>query len=205
MNTWDTIKTQLPKGPTGRLVADFLVVEKSIIDFIRARVDRVNQNAKRFDIAEFDFGKFPSNIRHIALNVQTEMVDIKQNTMNSVHLSVNVVLTLLVKRPLPEKFRRDILLPVSNAIIRTLALQHLGLEIEPLVPVGAREVTDEKLHAAQFSAMQLKFRTGWTIGRDFSEDGAVSDAWKLAETYLSDDGAPVMEGGQQSFPSQGNQ
>lgn len=192
MNTPDPKPIEHPIGRTGKVLPNFLLIEERIVQALK----NANPN---LDIQEFEFGAFPTNLKHIAINVDTAQVDAKSKSMNALEITSQITLTILVFRATDPKRRREIAFPLVYGVLKLLSFQDLGLEMKRMKPEGIRNATTEELSKAGFLAYQAKFSTSWTIKMETEEEatqaqaddairdlsaGPVGDLLKIAIDYI---------------------
>ncbi len=89
-----------------------------------------------------------------------------------------------------EDTRRNTVFPLLTGALNILALQDLGLTIDPLLPVSFQNITSADDVTAGLLVYQLQFKTYFYIEK--MDDEAVTDLLKVALDYYlqepSDDG-----------------
>lgn len=90
-----------------------------------------------------------------------------------------------------EATRRKGIYPFLEGVIGILASQKLGLDIEPLAPVGLQNVTEEDDARAGEIKYQLKFQTQFKVEKA-ADDPAAANLLTLAVQYFLQE--PIDDG-----------
>jgi len=125
------------------------------------------------------------NIRYPAVFAAVEAGEFKKAGQKKYKCTATVVLLAAFKNLKSEKARRHGLYPILEGIVALLMLRDFDLDIDPLRPVGFRNITDDKLAKKGLLLYQFEFETGFTVEPSTDEELV---AWlSLAlEYYLQD-------------------
>lgn len=146
--------------------------------------------AKGLQASEIDIGMEPTGLARPAVHCRITAVDYSRSAMSKYRAAITLSFIVFVKNVKSEKDRRMGVYPLVQGIVSDLMLQTLGLDIGPLVPLRAREVTDDELRTAGIIVYQVDFLTDSTITQE-AESG--DDLTKMAIDYLLKPGDDVAD------------
>lgn len=103
------------------------------------------------------------SIQYPAVFVYTETGKFSKSTMTKYRCELGVFVLIAFRDVKSEKRRRHGLYPILEGVIQGLMLNDLGLDIDPLVPKGFRNITDKEMAAGDVLAYQIDFATAFTV------------------------------------------
>jgi hypothetical protein len=124
------------------------------------------------NVIEIDIGSVPTGIAKPSAHVRVTDLRYAASIQNKLKQKAGVVLSvfLLFSNLRSEKDRRHGAYPLINGIVEHLTAQTLGLQIEPLQPLRAREVTPAEYREVGLVAFQMDFQTAYTLTAANDED-----------------------------------
>lgn len=125
-------------------------------------------------VIEIDIGSLPTGLSKPAAHARVTDIRFGASIQNRTKQKVAVVLSvfLLFSNLKSEKDRRHGAYPLVDAIVAHLMGQKLDLDIEPLQPLRAWDVTPDEYRAAGMVAYEIDFQTGYTQFAADSDDSA---------------------------------
>jgi hypothetical protein len=146
---------------------------------------------KGLQVRDIDEQKGIEGIPQPAVYVATEEGKFERITQSTFRQTINIFLYIVFKHLKSEKDRRRGIYPILEGIIGILMLQDMGLRIEPLVPRGFRNITDDDTARAGMMAYQVEFETSYTIVR--MEEEVATDLLRVGLNYYLKPGDDVVD------------
>lgn len=138
-------------------------IERNALDWLQQRWP-VDINEKR--IAQFDIGKDFSDINQFpAVAAATESIGMRRNPDGSISFAPVISLYLVFKNVARPDQRRAGIYPIITGVVSLLSGRTLGLEIEPLLPLPAKEIYHNQLKEIGGIGYLLQFKTDFDIDK----------------------------------------
>ncbi|MDP2167983.1 MAG: DUF1834 family protein [Thermodesulfovibrionales bacterium] len=155
----------------------------------QAILDRLKE--KKLEVLKFEIKKEPSGYITPSVSVAIEGADFKRVTVQSFKQVVDIFVTVMFKHMGVDGERRKGIYPIIQGIVDILTLQKLGLQIDPLVPEGFRNVTSEENAQSGYLFFQLRFKTGFIV--EPVEDEVAGELLKIGLDYYLKPGDDIKD------------
>jgi hypothetical protein len=153
-------------------------------------LDRLNSagiQTKQIDFREM-VGRQVGALDRPAVNIAVNQSTFTKVTMNKYKAALTISLFLMVQDVAGEKERRFKVYDLIDAIISTLILQDLGLNLQDhLRPLSFNNVTDKNFSDAGYSIYQINFFASYNFKKESPDvDGAVALRTIVSDYFLQD-------------------
>lgn len=146
---------------------------------------------KGLEAGEIKIQKGVEGIVKPAVYVSTEEGKFQRITDTTYKQVLGVHVYIVFKHLKNEAERRRGIYPLIQGAIGILALQKLGLKIDPLKPISLRNVTDDDLNELGLIAYQIVFETAFNI--DKMSDEEATDLLTTGLSYYLQPGDSVKD------------